>query len=166
LDITVELPPDPQRLVTSMRIAYREDRAGARRLGVIAIGFGAALIAAVFLGDGDGWELVLGAFVTAVGVVVFRYYDEAIARGVRDRPAYAQETCTIRLTDHGLSVIYPNMSSTMTWRAVTAAVHTKGFWLFFSDRAVVLALPAASLGQADGAQLRELLAGRTLLRAG
>src|SRR6266542_2717319 len=97
MDITVELPADPQRLVTASRVIYRRGRLASRTLGVFAIVLGAGLLATVLLADGDGFELLLGAAMAFLGVALFRRYDRAIALGVARRPVYVHSGWPVAL---------------------------------------------------------------------
>src|SRR6266542_43778 len=93
MDITVELPADPQRLVTASRVIYRRGRLASRTLGVFAIVLGAGLLATVLLADGDGFELLLGGARTAgppgrrVAVHGVARSATAAGRRCRGRPA-------------------------------------------------------------------------------
>ncbi len=165
MDITVELPADPQRLVTASRVIYRRGRLASRTLGVFAIVLGAGLLATVLLADGDGFELLLGAAMAFLGVALFRRYDRAIALGVARRPVYAHGGCTVRLTDAEISVTYPLASLHLAWPAISKVVNTHGLWLFHSGWPVALALPAASLGPTQAEELVAFLSERALLPA-
>jgi hypothetical protein len=162
MDVTVELPPDPQRVITGMRVMYRRGRLVAQSFGVVVVVLGAAILAGVFLADGDGFDLLLGALMVILGVVAYRRYDRAIAGIVARRPAYAQVGCTARLDDDGLSVTYPQASLHFAWPAISKVVNTHGLWLFYSGWPVVLALPVASLGPAETEELTALVAERGL----
>jgi hypothetical protein len=165
MDITVELPPDPQRLLTATRVISRRSRLATRTLGVVATMLGAGIFALMCLGDGNGFELLWALALVVLGPAMFRQYDRAIARGLARRPVYAQDVCTVRLTDAEISVTYPQASLHVAWPAISKVVNTQGLWLFHSGWPVLLALPAASLGPTQAEELGAFLTERALLPA-
>ncbi len=158
MDITVELPANPQRLVTGMLLVYRRSRLASQTAGVVLTAWGIALLAWVLMDEGDGYTLVLGALTVVLGVALFRRYDRAINISVARRPAYAHDACTVRLTDDGMSVTYPQASLQVAWPAITKVTSAEGHWLFRSGWTVVLVLPVGSLGADERRQLEGFLA--------
>jgi hypothetical protein len=166
MDITIDLPEDPQRLLTAMRVIHRRQRVNTLSFAVTMMVLGVALIAAVIMIDADGLHVLPGLFLVIWGAAMFRQYDRALAKAVADRPAYTRDGRTVRLTDDELSVLYPQASLRIAWPMVSKVDNTAGHWLFFSGPAAILSLQVTSLQPAQAEELRAFLAGRGLVRSG
>jgi YcxB-like protein len=122
------------------------------------------VIASVVFARSNGLDLVIGGVAVALGTTTYRWFESGVGAGIEGRPSYVDSDCTVRITEHGLGVDYPHVSTRIGWPAVTQVVNTAGLYLLYSGRAAVFSLPVGSLGPDENEQFAEFLTERALLR--
>lgn len=165
MEIRVNKPFDPARLLADLRIIYGETLHATRSFAVAAIAVGAGGGALLLTFSGMNGLVVLLLALAAYGIYLALGNSRSLQRAVSDLPEICQHDALLIVTEHRIIQEHPSMRSEILWTAISRVVETDAGWLLFYGSRHAISLPKEGMDEDQEVQFRAFLATRTPVAA-
>lgn len=160
MDITVSYTPTPEDRMLEIKstgiIRLRRWWLVGAPLTIVAVGVLARLAARSADSVLNGCTALAAVLGVVLMVLPHRVVEAGVRRELSGRPL---ETREVTLTDDGIRVRVPGMSSEIAWSKVWSVTETPAYWRIASSSMSELHLPKRVLSEGDAAQVSGLLSG-------
>ncbi|MGR6319378.1 YcxB family protein [Micromonospora soli] len=154
MEIRVNKPFDPARLLADLRIIYGDTLHATRSFAVaaVAVGAGGAILLLALSGM-SGLVVVLLAL-AVYGVYLGFGNSRSLQRAVSDLPEICQHEALLIVTEDRIIQEQPSIRSEILWTAITRVVETDAGWLLFYGPRQAISLPREGMDHEQELQFR------------
>ncbi|WP_262285432.1 YcxB family protein [Micromonospora sp. MA102] len=165
MEIRVNKPYDPARLLADLRIIYGDTLHLTRSFAAaaVAVGVGGAVLLLTF--SGMSGLVVLLLALAAYGVYLGFGHSRSLRRAVSNLPEICQHEALLTVTEDRIIQEHPSIRSEILWTAITRVVETDAGWLLFYGSRQAISVPKEGMDEDQELQFRTFLTTHTPVAA-
>ncbi|WP_433320322.1 YcxB family protein [Micromonospora chersina] len=165
MEIRVNKPFDPARLLAELRIIYGDTLHVTRSFAVAAVAVGGGGAALLLTYSGMSGLVVLLLALAAYGVYLGFGNSRSLRRAVSELPEICQHEALLIVTEDRIVQEQPSIRSEILWTAITRVVETDDGWLLFYGSRQAISLPKEGMDEDQELEFRSFLTARAPVAA-